>query len=329
MILAGDIGGTHTRLALFGSDVDAGSLREETLLSENQESLIEAVKRFLKGEPCQIDTACFAVAGPVNKGRCRMTNLPWMIDATALRQSLSIPCVTLLNDLEATAFGTLALNEEAFFTLNPGSVDPRGNRVVIAAGTGLGEAILFWDGVKYRPFPSEGGHCDFAPRNTVEIDLLSYLLKHYKRVSFERVLSGPGLMNVYRFFEESEQSEEMGQISERFTKEDPAGVISELALTRQSERCIKALDLFVSLYGAEAGNLALKTLATGGVYIGGGIAPKILEKLKDGTFVRAFIDKGRYTALLEAIPVKVILNANTALIGAAYKARQHNVKTST
>ncbi len=326
MILAGDIGGTHTRLALFGDEPDAGLIREETLLSKSHESLIGAVKWFLKGETPQIDAACFGVAGPVNAGRCRMTNLPWTIDAMELNQKLSIPSVTLLNDLEATAFGTLALKEDDFFTLNTGRINPHGNRVVIAAGTGLGEAILFWDGVQHRPFPSEGGHCDFAPRNSVEIGLLSYLLKRYPRVSYERVLSGSGLLNVFRFLEESEQSGDVYPVSERLKKEDPGSVISELALAHQSERCIKALDLFVSIYGAEAGNLALKTLATGGVYVGGGIAPKILEKLKDGTFIKAFLAKGRYASFLKAIPVKVILNDKTALLGAAYKAGRHKVK---
>ncbi len=326
MLLAGDIGGTYIRLALFGDEADAGLLLEKTLICNEHESLIEAVRWFLKEETSQINAACFGVAGPVSEGRCQVTNLPWMIDSAELSCKLDISSVTLLNDLEAMAYGILDLKEEDFFSLNTGRVDPSGNRAVIAAGTGLGEAILFWDGVQHRPSSSEGGHCDFAPRNENEIHLLRYLLKHYQHVSYERVLSGSGLHNIYRFLEESEQNAKVDQVSERLEQEDPGSVISALALAHQSERCVKALDLFVSIYGAEAGNLALKTLATGGVFIGGGIAPKILEKLKDGAFMKAFLAKGRFASALENIPVKVILNDLTALLGAARFARQHKDK---
>lgn len=318
LILAGDIGGTKTRLALFSDEEKRSDpLFEETLQSQNYESLIEVIQIFLKGKSAKIDAACFGFAGPIVDQKCQATNLPWYVDAEELKGFLGIGRLKLLNDLEAIAFGTLFLEKRELSILNKGDLFAKGNRVVIAAGTGLGEGMLFWDGTKYHTSASEGGHCDFAPRNPIEMDLLTYLLSRYSRVSYERILSGPGLLNIYRFFKEKEQEEEPSWLSERLKNEDPGAVITALALAEKSTLCVKTLDLFISIYGAEAGNLALKIFATGGVYIGGGIAPKILEKLSDGTFMKAFKDKGRYASLMERLPVQVILNDKTGLLGAA------------
>ncbi|MBI3610232.1 MAG: glucokinase [Nitrospirae bacterium] len=318
MILAGDIGGTKTLLALFrGQGEGPISVRRQIFLSRTYSGLEEILQEWLPGQPPSIRIACFGVAGPVIQGRTETTNLPWVVDADRIRQRFGIPSVVLLNDLEATAYGVLGLSEKEFRVLNPGRPVSQGNRAVIAAGTGLGEAVLFWDGAEYRAMASEGGHADFAPRNPIEIRLLEYLLKPFGRVSYERVLSGPGLLNIYRFLKETGYGKEPERLAARFEKEDPGTVITEEALAETAPLCVKTLDLFISLYGAEAGNLALKVFATGGVYIGGGIAPKIVRKLVEGAFMKAFVDKGRYSSLMDRIPVRIILNEETGLLGAA------------
>lgn len=318
-ILAGDIGGTKTRLALFEAD-DEKRLKpvdEKIFTSRDYAGLEKILQEWLSGRSRSIRVACFGVAGPVVNGRCETTNLAWIVDADQISQQFGVASVVLLNDLEATAYGTSYLSEKELCTLNPGQSQPHGNRCVIAAGTGLGEAILFWDGSRYRASASEGGHADFAPRNSTEMRLLEYLLRHYPRVSYERVLSGPGLFNIYRFMKDTAPGEEPPWLSQRLTTEDPGAVISEVALAGKSDLCVKALDLFVSVYGAAAGNLALTAMTTGGVYIGGGIGPKILEKLFDGAFMKAFLDKGRFASFMDRIPVRVILNEKAALLGAA------------
>jgi glucokinase len=224
----------------------------------------------------------------------------------------------LINDLEATAYGLFTLEEKEVFVLHEGLKVAEANIGLIAAGTGLGESILFWDGRYHRPSASEGGHADFAPRTAREIDLLRYLIPRFGHVSYERVLSGPGLVNIYQFLKDEAGFSEPEWLAERITTEDPGAVISEVALAGEAEICVQALDLFASVYGAEAGNLALRAKALGGIYIGGGIAPKILKKLKDGTFMRSFLDKGRYSEFVSTIPVKVVLNEQAALQGAAY-----------
>lgn len=319
MILAGDIGGTKTIVALFE---DAGGglrvLREETFPSRSHEGLAQILEAFRAREPLPpLRGACFGVAGPVFDGRCEATNLPWVIDAKALRGTLGLERVAVINDLVATAYGILDLKPDEVVVLNEGRPHPEGNKALIAAGTGLGEAILFWDGTRYRPVASEGGHADFAPRNVLEIELLRYLLKKHHRVSYERVLSGPGILNIYSFLKEAGHGEEAVWLRERFHGQDPSVVITDAAMRGESDLCVKALGLFVSLYGAEAGNLALKALATGGVYVGGGIAPKILDRLMDGTFMTAFTDKGRLSPLVTDMTVRVVLNPQTALRGAA------------
>jgi glucokinase len=262
------------------------------------------------------------VAGPVREGRCEATNLPWVIDSQKIAQQLNLPRVGLINDLEANAYGIGELETKDFEVLNQGTQDAQGNRAVISAGTGLGEAGLFWDGREYRPFASEGGHADFAPRNHVEMDLLDYLLKRHPRVSVERVISGPGLFNIYQFLKDTGRDEEPTWLVDQMRHKDPPTVITENGLEGKSSLCMQALDLFVSLYGAEAGNMALKVMATGGVYLGGGIAPKIIAKLRDPVFMNAFTAKGRMRPLLQAIPVRVILNPKVALLGAARHAMQ-------
>jgi glucokinase len=266
----------------------------------------------------KISAACFGVPGPVRHGVLRLTNLPWMLDSRKLSLDLSIDHVFLINDLEANGYGIPELKAEQIFTLSAGDASAAGNRALISAGTGLGEAFLVWNGKRHIPMASEGGHCDFAARNEDEIDLLRHLQKKLGgRVSYERVIAGVGIKDVYDFLREVRKMEEPAWLRDRLAAEDPNAVIGELGESGKSEICAKTLDIVVGAYGAEAGNLALKVLSTGGVYVGGGIAPKILKKLQDGTFMKAFADKGRLSDLLEQTPVRVILESRAALMGAA------------
>lgn len=318
MILAGDIGGTHTRLAfLEEKDGRLPMVAEETFPSREFASLESVLRRFLASHPLPIACASFGIAGPVRNGRCDATNIPWVVDSRLVAREIGLKSVGLINDLEANAWGIAVLEAKDFVVLNQGTSDASGNAAIISAGTGLGEAGLYWDGKHHRPFATEGGHSDFAPRNHLEVELLEYLLKQFQRVSFERVVSGPGLLNIYRFLRDSGRSEEPSWLGEEMRTEDPGAVISRAALNGTSELCAQALGLFVSVYGAEAGNLALKFLATGGVFLGGGIAPKIVQKLMEPAFLNAFMTKGRMKPLLQATPVRVILNDKTALLGAA------------
>jgi glucokinase len=318
MILAGDIGGTNTRLAF--ADEKAGCLTlvaEATFSSREHASLESVLRKFLSAHPIPITRAAFGIAGPVRHGRCDATNLPWVVDSHLVAREIGLERVGLINDLEANAYGVAALQREDFVLLNEGAVNAEGNAAIISAGTGLGQAVLYWDGRQHHPFATEGGHADFAPRNHLEMALLEYMMKQYQRVSYERVVSGPGLLNIYRFLRDTGRGEEPQWLAERMRQQDPSAVISQSALRGESELCAQALDLFVTLYGAEAGNLALKVMAMGGVYVGGGIAPKIVEKLKASAFLNAFMSKGRMRPLLQAMPVRVILNQKTALLGAA------------
>ncbi len=266
-----------------------------------------------------MSAACFGVPGPVRDGRLRLTNLPWTLDSRELAKNLQIDHVFLINDLEANGYGVAELGPDQIYTLSEGDASQIGNRALIAAGTGLGEGILAWNGRIHVPYPSEGGHTDFGPRNEDEIELLRFLQRKYNgRISYERVVSGMGLTNIYEFLRDSKGMEEPKWLAEEIAAvDDPNRVITEMALSVKSEICAKALDMLVSIYGAEAGNLALKVLSVGGMYVGGGIAPKILEKLKDGTFIKAFQDKGRLSQLLIHMPVRVILDSRAALMGAA------------
>jgi glucokinase len=318
MILAGDIGGTNTRLALIeerdGRLVPASKARYRSREYASFETVLRA---FVATNPGSIDRAAFGIAGPVHAGVCDATNLPWIVDAARVAREFGIQRVSLINDLEANAWGIATLSSDDVAVLHPGRTGATGNVALISAGTGLGIAGVHWDGMQHRPFASEGGHVDFAPRNRLEMDLLEFLLRQFPRVSYERVVSGPGLQNIYRFLRETGRGEEPPWLAARLREQDPNAVVSQAALSGESALCVQALDLFVALYGAEAGNLALTLLATGGVYLGGGIAPKILPKLKDPVFLNAFMTKGRMRPLLETMPVRVILNDQTALFGAA------------
>lgn len=319
MILAGDVGGTKTNLACFALEGDKLiPVVQRSAPSADYPGLEAILHEFMRDHDLSFTGACFGVAGPVVDGRLQATNLPWVVDVGSLQRTLKLEAVGLINDLEATAYGVETLPEEAFAVLHPGQSTPQGNRAVIAAGTGLGEAMLLWEGQRFRAVASEGGHADFAPRNPLEIELFRFLLGRFGRVSYERVLSGPGLVNIYRFLKETGQGEEPTWLTEQLAGGDAAAVISESALASRSDLCVKSLDLFVSIYGAEAGNLALKVMASGGVYVGGGIAPKVLQKLKNGTFINAFTDKGRLSPFLSQIPVRVILEERAALYGAAH-----------
>ena len=322
LVLAGDIGGTKTNLALFsvrGEKLHSETVR--TFQSKRYSGLIPVLQEFLAGSDRAIDAASFGIAGPVVDGKVKTPNLPWMIDTAEVRRALKLEAVTLLNDLEAAAYGIITLESDEFCTLNEGAMRHSGNKALIAAGTGLGQAILYDDGHHFHPLASEGGHGDFAPRNELEIELLRYLIGRFGHVSYERVVSGPGLFNIYRFLKDVRGIEEPKWLTDRLAAADDASaVISKAALAGEAEICVKTLDLFVSIYGAEAGNLALRAKSVRGLYVGGGIAPKLLDKLKDGAFMRAFVDKGRYTDLLAATPVQVVLNEQAALRGAAYYA---------
>lgn len=322
MILAGDVGGTKTRLALFDAE-GGGRLRGHagrTYPSREHGALEEIVTRFRRDVPAPIERAAFGVAGPVKGGVSVTTNLPWVIEAKSLATLLQIPACGLLNDLEANAWGLGELGEEDTLTLQAGTAGVVGNSAIIAAGTGLGEAGLFWNGRRHIPFATEGGHADFAPRSTIEDELLRHLRARYGRVSWERVVSGPGLVEIHDFLAGREP--DPGTVEAGFG-EDRAAAVSRAALEGKSTVASKALDLFVSMYGAEAGNLALKTLAGAGLYVGGGIAPRIIERIRSGGFTEAFLDKGRMRPLLEAMPVRVVLNDRTALLGAARQALEN------
>jgi glucokinase len=323
MILAGDVGGTKVHLALY--NFDSGRLkvvRHHKYPAHEFERLDDVVAHFFSvdnTDPKDVVAACFGCPGPVRDGRLKLTNLPWTLDVRDLAKSLSIEHIFLINDLEANGYGIPELAPESIFTLHDGDASAVGHRGLIAAGTGLGEAMLIWDGKnRHIPIPSEGGHCDFAARNETEIALLQYLRRTLAgRVSFERVVSGLGIKNVYAFCKEVLNLEEPAWLRERLEKEDPNAVIGECAEDGSSDICFQTLRLFSSAYGAEAGNVALKVLAMGGIYLGGGIAPKILKTLKSGAFTEAFLDKGRMSSLLQAIPVRVILDDSCALLGAA------------
>ena len=318
MILAGDIGGTNTRLAFFRNDNGRFvPVYEHVFPSREFRGLDEIALKFVAEARLVPDVASFGIAGPVRRGRVEASNLPWIVDATTLARELQLDSVVLLNDLEAQAWGINCLGDADTVALNKVKGVAVGNRAVVAAGTGLGEAGLLWDGRKYHISASEGGHADFAPRNELEIELLRYLTNRFGHVSYERIVSGPGLVNVYMFLRDTHRGEEPSWLREEMIAGDAAAAVSRAAIAAKSPLAEQALDLMVSIYGAEAGNMALKVLALGGVYLAGGIAPKILPKLAGPLFMQSFLGKGRMQSLLEAIPVYVITNEKTGLLGAA------------
>jgi glucokinase len=323
MILAGDIGGTKTVVALFE---EAGNelkqVRDATYPSKEHQSLEQILAKFLQDQPARpkLRAGCFGVAGAVIDGKCRTTNLPWQLDERDLARAIGAPRVKLLNDLEAAAYGMLYLRPDELSVLNPGLQPKRkGNIAVIAAGTGLGEAMLYWDGQHHHPLASEGGHADFAPQTDQEIELLRYLRAKFNgHVSFERVLSGPGFLNIYEFLRDKGYHSEPAWLTEKLKTGNPSVTVTQVGLAGEDPLCVATLDLFTFLYGAEAGNLALKCVAVGGVFVGGGIAPKMLPALQKGGFVRGFTSKGRFSDMMKSIEVSVALNPRAPLIGAAH-----------
>jgi glucokinase len=321
-ILAGDIGGTKTVLALYRNH--GGGLEivtKQQYASGSFPDFSDIIDAFLKEvQSAEIDAACFGIAGPVIGGRCKTTNLPWEIEASRLKQRLSTESIRLLNDLEATAYGMLYLKPSEFVDLNSAVNAQEGNRAVIAAGTGLGEAMLFFDGSHYHPVGSEGGHCDFAPADDQQSVLLSWLHRRYSgHVSYERVLSGPGVYALYEFLRDTDAAPEPAFMKTLAAGEDKSAAVSRGALQNEDPLCHETLKLFARIYGAEAGNLALKSLSVGGILVGGGIAPKILPYLKE-YFMESFTAKGRFSELLRNMPVHVSMNPETALLGAAHYA---------
>ena len=318
MILAGDIGGTNARLAYFQSQ--NGRLRlvsEKVFPSREHHEFGEIVGKFLHDSGTRPQAACFGIAGPVRNGRVETSNLPWVIEQSRLADEFQLPSTLLINDLEAIAWGIGALGPEDLVALNDVKGPVIGNQAVVAPGTGLGEAGLFWDGNRHHVYACEGGHTDFAPRDELQIELLRYLTARFGRVSYERILSGPGLVNVYEFLREAGCGKESPVVADAMQKGDPAAAISRAALESSDALAEKALDLFIAVLGAETSNLGLKAMATGGLFLAGGISPKILPKLKGPCFMQAFLDKGRMRHLVEAMPVHVVINEKVGLLGAA------------
>jgi glucokinase len=323
MLLAGDVGGTKTKLAIFSEEKGPREpLAEKTFPSKEYSGLDAIVQDFLDQVDVEVDRASFGVAGPVVENRVEVTNLPWIVDADELRQTLGLSSVQLLNDLASLSNGVLLLEPDELHTLHEGTHDPTGAIAVIAPGTGLGEAFLTWDqdDNRYRPHASEGGHTDFAPTTPRQIQLLRYLWARHEHVSYELVCSGMGIPNLYAFFRGGRYAEEPDWLAEELAAaDDPTPVIAKAALNdeRECELCTLTLNTFVSILGAEAGNLALKVMATGGVYLGGGIPPRILPALQQERFLEAFHSKGRHTDLIKRVPVHVILKPEVALMGVA------------
>ncbi len=323
MILAGDVGGTKVHLALYNfEDGKLHSVRDEKFPAHEFASLDAVVQQFLarrlQAQGARSPAACFGLPGPVRGRRVKLTNLSWSLDAHDLSKSLDIEHVFLINDLEANGYGIPELAPDKICTLHPANSAAVGHRGLISAGTGLGEALLIWDGKQHRPIPSEGGHCDFAPRTDREVALLQYLRRTLKgHVSFERVVSGLGIKNIYAYLRDVEKLDEPQWLRDRLAAEDPNAVIGQCAEDGSSSLCFETMQTFAAAYGAEAGNVALKVLAMGGIYLGGGIVPKILKTLQNGAFIQAFLDKGRLSPVLQSIPVRVILDDTCALLGAA------------
>jgi glucokinase len=318
LVLAGDIGGTKSNLAFFrGAPNAPETVAERSYQNRDFAGLAEVVRRFLADTGLTATTACFGVAGAVVEGASHLPNLGWQLSETDLASALGLASVHLLNDLEANALGIATLPPGQFFTLNPGQALPGGNRVLIAAGTGLGMAMLFRDGADYRVSASEGGHMDFAPRNEEEVGLWRFLAARFGRVSVERVVSGRGLEAIYDFLKDGGMDAPDWLAARLDSTADRAAVIAQAGSGGEVPICAKAIEIFLSVYGAAAGNLALVAMATGGLYVGGGVAPKLIDTLPKSGFMAAFTDKGRFSGLLGRIPVRVILEPRTALYGAA------------
>lgn len=319
MYIAGDIGGTKTHLLMYRKrDGTDEVLREQVFNSQEYSSFSHILQQFLLGISEIIQLVCLGVAGPIKNNSCKTTNLPWYIDAKELTSTFSFAQVILLNDLEASVFGVQLLSDVDFVVINPGKVVAKGLQAIISVGTGLGEVGMMRLDDTVLSIPSEGGHVDFSPRNDLEISLLSYMLKKFDHVSYERVLSGTGLLNLFQFFVDVQGEIPNPDVQFQLQTQKTGQIIIESALQNICPACVKTVDLFLSLYGAEAGNLALKYLSYGGIFLGGGIPPRIIKKLQDGTFMQAFVHKGRFSELLSEIPVKIICNDKTVLLGAKF-----------
>jgi glucokinase len=318
LVLAGDIGGTKTNLGLFRRGKNRPVLKvTETYSSPGASSLEDIVKSFLTKYQVGVSKACFGIAGPVIGGRVKTTNLPWDVSESRMKRKLHLSHVSLINDLTATALAVPLLSSRELFSLNKVRARKEQNIAIMAPGTGLGTGFLVqWEGT-FIPISSEGGHVDFAPNNKEEVELWRYLRKKYGHVSIERVISGPGLVNIYSWLKDSGRYREPLWLARKFETMEPAAAISEVGLENGHPLCVEAMNVFVSVLGAVAGNLALTAMTTGGVYLGGGIPPKILPKLQEPLFIQAYKNKGRFKKIVERIPVRVILNDKTALLGAA------------
>jgi glucokinase len=322
-VLAGDIGGTHARLAVVEvTDRATCIVHEQTVASRSAPGLAAIVRGYLDQTRATPERVCLGIAGPVVDGECRTPNLPWTVSAPALAADIGIPCTTIINDFDAAGYGLSRLDARDLTTLQPGTPVEHGTIALIGAGTGLGEGFLTWDGARYRVHASEGGHVNFAARDAVEWGLRSALTDEFGHVSYERILSGAGLAQLYSYLAATGFASERPDVRHEMEHDDPAAVVSRHALAGDDPLSVKALDIFASVYGAQAGNLALTVLARGGVYIAGGIAPRIVAKLQDGTFMAAFRSKGRLSDLVARIPVHVVVCPDVGLLGAAVAAAQ-------
>jgi glucokinase len=326
-VLAGDIGGTHTRLRLAQcEDGCCCTLRDQHFLSQEYAGLAEILREFLKNESRPIDTACLGVAGPVQESAqgqsVQVTHLPWRFESAALARRLGIARVRLINDFQAIGYGIETLNDSDLVVLQPGEPVRHGPRAVIGAGTGLGQGLLVWQQDHYEAIATEGGHADFGPTDELQIDLARYLMRSAGQASYELILSGSGLVRLYLFLRERSEAPEAAAVAAAMKSGDPAAAITQAALELNDPLANKTLDLFVNIYGAQAGNLALTAGASGGVYIAGGIAPKIISRLADGRFLRAFLNKGNMSSYVRTIPVQVIMNPEVGLLGAVQVARR-------
>jgi glucokinase len=318
LILAGDIGGTKTNLGLFNQGAERPVMQVMASYPSQEASFLEEiVGEFLAHYPARVSAACFGIAGPVTKGMVKTTNLSWIVSESGLTQHFGWDHVKLVNDLAATARSIPALDNSEICDLNPGRSDPEGTVGVVAPGTGLGMALLVFVNGEPHPLASEGGHVEFGPRDTREIELLEHLFSKMTRVSAERLVSGPGLFTIYSWLKEYHRHTEPKWLLELFDSRDPSQVVSEVAIEEKEPLCVESLDIFTSILGSTAGNLALTAMTTGGIYLAGGIAPKILPKLVDGGFMKAFKAKGRFEEFLAEVPVRVVLNDKAALLGAA------------
>ncbi|MCJ7686486.1 MAG: glucokinase [Desulfobacteraceae bacterium] len=325
LFLAGDIGGTKTNIALYSHGKTRPVTRViESYSSRDAQGLESIVEQFFEKHPASITEACFAIAGPVIDGRCKTTNLPWDVSERRIGRRFGWN-LRLINDLAATALGIPLLYSRELYPLNKMRLRKGGNIALVAPGTGLGTSVLVWHDGRYIPVPSEGGHVDFAPTDEDQVLLWRYMSEHYGHVSIERIVSGPGLLNIFSFLKETGRYQVPRWLARDLKKMDPGRAITEAAIQKKDPLCMKVLNMFTSILGAIAGNLALTVLATGGVYLGGGIPPKILPALADGVFMNAFADKGRFKGLLEKMPVRVILNDRAAILGAARYALEEDL----